>query len=95
MVGRLPVHTPLLVGTQPWTPVSVEFTTTNDPTIRVGPSLGTDATFATGTAWFAELKLVEAPAQGPNAGKSGQTTRPCFVRGSLAALAAAEWRHAE
>jgi hypothetical protein len=69
MVGRLPVHTPLLVGTQPWTPVSVEFTTTGDPTIRVGPSLGTDATFATGTAWFAELKLVEAPAEGPNASK--------------------------
>jgi len=59
MVGRMAVYTPLLAGTTPWTAVSAEFATKDDPEIRLGPSLGTDATFPTGTAWFSGLRLIE------------------------------------
>jgi hypothetical protein len=59
MVGRMAVYTPLLAGTTPWTAVSVEFATKDDPEIRLGPSLGTDPTFPTGTAWFSGLRLIE------------------------------------
>jgi Carbohydrate binding domain len=59
MVGRIGVYTPLLEGTKSWTKVTAEFTTGDDGEIRIGPSLGADATFATGTAWFSELKLIE------------------------------------
>jgi hypothetical protein len=59
MAGRLGAYSSLLDGTREWTEVSVEFTTNEDPLIHVGPSIGTDSTFARGTAWFAELKLVE------------------------------------
>jgi hypothetical protein len=59
MVGRMTIYTPLLSGTKPWTAVSVDFNTADDPEIRVGPSLGTDFGYPTGTAWFSDLKLVE------------------------------------
>ena len=42
----------------PWTKVTVDFSTTDTGEIRVGPSFGTPA-FMTGTAWFADLSLVE------------------------------------
>jgi hypothetical protein len=42
-----------------WTKMTVEFTTKDTDEIRVGPSLGTDPVFVTGTAWFADLSLVE------------------------------------
>jgi SLBB domain len=59
MVGRMAAYTPLLAGTTPWTAVSVDFATKDDPEIRLGPSLGTDPTFPTGTAWFSGLRLIE------------------------------------
>jgi hypothetical protein len=59
-VGRLGVYTaPILEKTNRWTKVSVEFATKDDGEIRVGPTLGTDPSFVTGTAWFADLELVE------------------------------------
>jgi Carbohydrate binding domain len=58
-VGRMGIYTPLMVGTRQWTKVTVDFTTKDDPEIRVGPSLGTDPAFALGTAWFSELRLTE------------------------------------
>ncbi|EDY21521.1 hypothetical protein CfE428DRAFT_0766 [Chthoniobacter flavus Ellin428] len=59
MVGRMSVYTPLLTGTTPWTKVTVDFTTKDDAQIHVGPSVGTDATFARGSAWYSELRLTE------------------------------------
>lgn len=58
-VGRMGIYTPLMDGTQSWTKVTVDFTTGDDPEFRVGPSVGLDATFATGTAWFSELTLTK------------------------------------
>lgn len=59
-IGRTGIYTaPILEKTNRWTKVSVEFTTKDDGEIRVGPTLGTDPSFVTGTAWFADLKLVE------------------------------------
>jgi hypothetical protein len=58
-VGRTGLYTPLMEGTKPWTKVTVDFTTKDDATIRVGPSLGTDPVFVKGTAWFSDLRLIE------------------------------------
>jgi hypothetical protein len=84
MAGHLGAYSPLLAGTNDWTPASIEFdTAATDPTIRVGPSLGTDSSFASGTAWYAELKLVEVP--DPN--RHAQAAD--FLHGSFAALLSA------
>jgi hypothetical protein len=49
-----------VLGTQNWTPVILDFTTTKAKTeIRLGPRLGHYGKLVTGTAWFAELSLVE------------------------------------
>jgi hypothetical protein len=58
-VGRTGIYTPPMQRTEDWKKVSVDFTTKETGEIRVGPSLGNDAGFASGTAWFSELTLVE------------------------------------
>jgi hypothetical protein len=61
MVGITLEHTAPILKTTPWTKVTFDFTpspkTPNE--IRVGPSLGTYARAVTGTAWFADLSVVE------------------------------------
>jgi hypothetical protein len=49
---------PLMEENMPWTKVTVDFSTTETGEIRVGPSFGYPG-FITGTAWFADLSLVE------------------------------------
>lgn len=51
-----------VLATQDWTYVSMDFTTTKEKThIRLGPRLGHHGKLVTGTAWFAEMSLVELP----------------------------------
>ncbi|MEP6671691.1 MAG: carbohydrate binding domain-containing protein [Chthoniobacter sp.] len=98
MVGRMAVYTPLIEGTQPWRKVSVEFTTKDDPEIRLGPSLGTDPTFPTGTAWFSDLRLVELPAPSASGSGNGEDFNKGFTRAGYpvndlrAQLAGTSWK---
>lgn len=49
-----------VLDTRDWTPVILDFTTTKTKTeFRLGPRLGHYGKLVTGTAWFAELSLVE------------------------------------
>ena len=48
-----------VVGTQNWTHVSMDFTTKDQPDIKLGPRLGHYGKLVTGTAWFADLLLIE------------------------------------
>ncbi len=52
--------TPSVIGTQDWTQVSMDFTLKPGVTkVKLGPRLGHYGKRATGTAWFADLTLVE------------------------------------
>jgi hypothetical protein len=42
-----------------WTHVSVEFTTDKETEVKIGPRVGFAFKKSTGTAWFADLSLVE------------------------------------
>jgi hypothetical protein len=98
MVGRMAIYTPLLEGTKPWTKVSVEFATKDDPEIRLGPSLGTDPTFPTGTAWFSDVKLVELAAPLASASGNGEDFNKGYTRAGYpvndlrAQLAGTSWK---
>jgi hypothetical protein len=48
-----------ILKTQSWTKVSVDFTTTAAPEIRVGASLGSYNAPVSGTAWFSKMSLIE------------------------------------
>ncbi|HSI14616.1 MAG TPA: family 16 glycoside hydrolase [Chthoniobacter sp.] len=61
--------TPFLSATKDWTQVSVDFSSGNKTSIKVGPRMGHYGKMITGTAWFAELSLVELDAK-PVAGKT-------------------------
>jgi len=45
-------NTPLLATNKLRTSVYIDFITFDEPNIRVGLSVGTDASFCSGTAWF-------------------------------------------
>lgn len=64
--------TPFIAGTKDWAQVSVDFSSGNKTTIKVGPRMGHYGKMITGTAWFSGLSLVELEA-GPVAAK---TTAP-------------------
>jgi hypothetical protein len=48
-----------ITGTQDWTYVSLEFATKDKTEVRLGPRLGHYGKKVTGTAWFADISLVE------------------------------------
>jgi hypothetical protein len=48
-----------VLATQDWTRVSLEFTTDAKTEVKLGPRLGHYGKKVTGTAWFADLSLVE------------------------------------
>jgi hypothetical protein len=54
------IKTPSVAGTKVWTRVTHEFNTGNETKIELGPRLGHYSNAVTGTAWFADLSLVEA-----------------------------------
>ncbi len=53
------IKTPSVMGTKVWTRVTHEFNTGNETKIEIGPRLGHYSNAVTGTAWFADLSLVE------------------------------------
>lgn len=46
-------------GTKVWTRVTHEFNTGGETELEIGPRLGHSGNFVTGTAWYADLSLVE------------------------------------
>ncbi|MDB6140836.1 MAG: glycosyl transferase family protein, partial [Verrucomicrobiaceae bacterium] len=58
--------TPSVNGTKVWTRVTFEFNTGGETEIEVGARLGYYSDLVTGTAWFADLSLVEV-GKAPNA----------------------------
>lgn len=48
-----------VTGTQDWTLVSMDFDSKARTSVRIGPRLGHHGKLVTGTAWFADLSLVE------------------------------------
>jgi hypothetical protein len=50
---------PSVTGTQNWTLVSMDFDSKSRTSVRIGPRLGHYGKKVTGTAWFADLSLVE------------------------------------
>jgi len=59
MIGGTRIYTPAMQRTEQWRKVTADFTTNDNSAIRIGPSLGTDSAFVTGTAWFSDLRLTE------------------------------------
>ncbi|MDB6075867.1 MAG: dolichyl-phosphate-mannose--protein O-mannosyl transferase [Verrucomicrobiaceae bacterium] len=53
------IKTPSVTGTKVWTRVTFEFITRGETEIDIGPRLGHYGNRLTGTAWFADLSLVE------------------------------------
>jgi len=53
------LHTPMVYGSKSWTRVYFDFATGQETEIEVGPRLGMYSGLVTGTAWYAELSLVE------------------------------------
>ena len=53
------VKTPSVTGTKVWTRVSHEFNTGGETEIEIGARLGHYSNLVTGTAWYADLSLVE------------------------------------
>lgn len=52
-------HSEMVLKTKPWTKVSMEYDTGNKTEIEVGPRLGHYSNKVSGTAWFADLTVVE------------------------------------
>lgn len=55
--------TPFLAATKDWKQVSVDFSSGNKTSIKLGPRMGHYGKWVTGTAWFSELSLVELDAK--------------------------------
>lgn len=53
------IKTPSVTGTKVWARVTHEFNTGNEAKVEIGPRLGHYSNAVTGTAWFADLSLVE------------------------------------
>jgi len=87
MVAQTLTTTAPVQRTTPWKRVSVDFSTGDKAEIRAGPSLGTYASPVTGTAWFADISLVEMGDAAVSAPPkiSAATPRPLTTSPSVAA----------
>ena len=48
-----------VIGTRDWTHVALDFTTKDKTNLKLGPRLGHYGKLVSGTAWFADISLVE------------------------------------
>jgi hypothetical protein len=53
------IKTPPIFGSKGWTRVTLDFTTGQETSIEIGARLGHYSALVTGTAWFADMSLVE------------------------------------
>lgn len=58
------LRSPLVTESEPWTEVTLDFTTGDENVVQIGASMGYFSDFITGTAWFSDLSLTESEQNG-------------------------------